>query len=275
MLGCNLRCGFCWVPDEKKIGVMCLPQMYEYISPEATYEKIKRLALAHNLKRVRVSGCEPLLNPEHLLSVIRMAVSDGYNYVLDTNGLPLTEEFLYSIKPFKQQIYIYMGLKGSTPQLFEELTTAEARFWHRQLEALRLIVKHGFTLGVNLMANLTPPETLPSLFSTLHKISPILPMCADLKYCTFFVHNSRRMKRYGLTKYPAKNVSEQWDWILAKHYHPQLVEIFQVRETSRAFDNYEVQTIYKTIEWHNGLKFVKLPDIGFTIPFSDNKCSLL
>lgn len=271
MLGCNLRCAFCWVPDEKKIGVRCLPVLYRYQTPEDTYEIIRDMAHADNLKRVRVSGCEPLINPKHLLRVIRMAVSDGYDYVLDTNALLLTEDFLASIKPYRNKIYIYMGLKGSNPQLFQKITTAESRFWYRQLEALRLIVKHGFTLGVNIMANFTPADTLQTLFRELYQISPILPMCVDMKKCTFFVHNTERIKRYGVVKYKSTNVNQQWNWILTKNYDPHLVEIFQVGETSRAFDNYELQIIYKNIEWHNGLKFINLPEISFSIPFSHNR----
>jgi uncharacterized Fe-S cluster-containing radical SAM superfamily protein len=272
MLGCNLACAYCWVVDEKKIGQPgCQPQFYPFQQPDETYERLKNLAEIYNLRRVRVSGCEPLINERHLLRVIRLAMSDGYDYVLDTNGLLLTEDFLASIKPYRDKIYIYMGLKGSTPQLFQDTTTADAQFWYKQLEALRLVVKHGFTLGVNLIANLVPLETLPPLFSELYKISPIIPMTVDMKRCTFFIHNARRIKQYGLTLY--KGAKDQWDWILAKNYHPQLVDAFQVKETSRAFDNYELQTIYKTIEWNNGLKFVRLPDIPFSIPFSNVKLS--
>lgn len=273
MLGCNFRCGFCWVPDTKKIGVRCLPELYPYQSPEDTYAIIRDMAYTNNLKRVRVSGCEPLINMKHLLRVIRMAISDGYDYVLDTNALLMTEGFLASIKPYRHKIYIYMGLKGSNPQLFQKITTAEPQFWYQQLEALRLIVKHGFTLGVNIMANFTPTHTLQKLFKELYQISPILPMCVDLKKCTFFVHNTERIKRYGITKYNSTEVNQQWNWILSKNYNPKWVEIFQVGETSRAFDNYELQTIYKSIEWHNGLKFVKLPDISFSIPFSHDRRS--
>ena len=235
--------------------------------------EVKNIAEEYDLKRVRVSGCEPLINTKHLLRVIRMAMSDGYDYVLDTNGLLLTDDFLASIKPFKRKIYIYMGLKGSTPELFQKITTAEAKFWYKQLEALRLIVKHGFTLGVNLMANFTPIDTSPKLFSELYKISPILPMCVDMKPCTFFVHNTVRIKKYGLVKYKSQEIRDYWNWILSKNYNPELVKVFQVRETSRAFDNYELQTIHKNIEWNNGLKFIKLPDIPFNIPFSQDRLS--
>jgi len=197
-----------------------------------------------------------------------MAMSDRYYYVLDTNGLLLDDEFLTSIKPFRDRIYIYMGLKGSSPKMFQELTTAAGVFWYKQLEALRLIIKHGFTLGVNVMANFTPKEDLQKLFGILDKISPILPMCVDMKQCTFFVHNSRRIKQYDITKYSGAEVKQQWNWMLGKKYDPELVRLFQVGETSMAFDNYELQTIYKQVEWNNGLKFVKLPKIPFDIPFS-------
>jgi len=273
MLGCNLRCGYCWVPDEKKIGIMCLPEAYPYQTPHDTYALLKEIATSTGVQRVRVSGCEPLLNPKHLLSVIRMAISDGYDYVLDTNGLLLTEEFLASIKPFREKMYIYMGLKGSTPHLFQKITTAAAKFWYNQIEALRLVVKHGFTLGINVMANFTPPDTLGQLFHTLYQVSPILPVCVDMKYCTFFVHNTQRIKQYRLPMHNAREISEQWNWLLAKTYEPTLIYRFQLRETSRAFDREELQSIKDNIEWHNGLKFITLPKIPFEIPFADNVIS--
>lgn len=273
MLGCNLRCGYCWVPDEKKIGVMCLPELYPYQTPDETYALLKEIATSYGVKRVRVSGCEPLINPKHLLSVIRMSMSGGYDYVLDTNGLLLTEDFLAAIKPFRERIYIYMGLKGSTPQLFQKTTTADAKFWYNQIEALRLVVKHGFTLGINVMANFTPPDTLEYLFNTLCRVSPILPACVDMKYCTFFVHNTERIKQYGLPKFPAREISEQWNWMLSKAYEPTLIHRYQLRETSRAFDRQELQCIKDNVEWHNGLKFVTLPKIPFSIPFADNVIS--
>jgi len=274
MLGCNLRCAYCWVVDEKKIGLPgCQPQIFPFQSPDETYALLKNLAEIHRLNRIRVSGCEPLINETHLLRVIRHAISDNYDYVLDTNALLLTEDFLSSIKPYKHKIYIYVGLKGSTPQLFQDITTANSPFWYKQLEALRLIVKHGFTLGINLIANLTPPETIIPLFNELYKISPVLPMCVDMKQCTFFIHNTERIKHYGLKLYQGSEVRDRWSWILSKHYDPALVNIFQVKETSHAFDNYELQQIYKNIEWNNGLKFVRLPEIPFNIPFSDVKLS--
>ena len=224
----------------------------------------------YGIKRVRVSGCEPTLNLEHLLPIIRMAVSDGYDYVLDTNGVHLTEDFLEAIKPLRDKVYIYMGLKGSTPELFEKTTTVEAKYWYNQLEALRLVVKHGFTLGVNVMANFTPPETLGPLFDTLRKISPILPACVDMKRCSYFMHNLARINRYELVKYKPADVNQQWNWLLMKHYEPSLIGHFQLRESRRAFERRDLESLQDNIEFHNGLKFVMLPRIPFEIPFADH-----
>jgi uncharacterized Fe-S cluster-containing radical SAM superfamily protein len=269
MLGCNLRCAYCWVVDDKKVGVCCLPELYPFQTPEETYAILKGLAASNNVKRMRVSGCEPLLNPAHLLSVIRMAVSDGYDYVLDTNGLLLDETFLTSIAPFRDKIYIYFGLKGSNAKIFRKLTTADSKYWYNQIETLRLVVKYGFTLGINIMANFTPLDTLPSLFKILHKVSPILPACVDMKKCEFFVHVSNRVKDYGICKYSSREVDDQWSWMLAKMYEPSLIHQYQIRETSRAFNKEELGDIQENVEWHQGLKFITLPKIPFQIPFAD------
>jgi len=280
MVGCNLRCGFCWVVDQKKVGCAnCNIEKYPFQRPEETYEMLKTLAYKHNLRKLRVSGCETLLNERHIVKVIRQAMSDNFLFVLDTNGLLLTEDFLATIKPFRSRMYIYFGLKGSNPDFFQEVTKAEGRFWWKQLEAMRLIVKNGFTLGVNLIANLTSPSSLPTLFNRLYKISPILPMCVDMKPCTYFIHNTKRINRYDLRKFSPSLVKNVWDTMLSQKFGDDnnLVEMFQTGETAKAFDRYELKTLVKRIEYCDGLKFVKLPEIPFSIPCSktslSNRCN--
>jgi hypothetical protein len=212
----------------------------------------------NNLDKVRVSGCEPLINKAHILEVVKLAVTDGFKYVLDTNGLLLDEDFLNALEPYKANIYIYMGLKGANPCLFQKITKADKQYWKLQLEALRLVAKHNFTLGVNLIANFNPSNTLPKLFSTLYKICPVLPMTLDMKKCTFFTHNNRRVVQYGLKRYTSMEVKARWNAILEAHYGADntLLDLLHTGETQKAFDKPELKLIAQHVEWADGLKFL-------------------
>lgn len=273
MFGCNLACAYCWVVDKKKFGCAdCNPQLYRFQSPEETFDVMKKLAVARGIDKVRVSGCEPLINKRHVLKVIKIAMSERFCYVLDSNLLLLDEDFLKQIKPYADRIYIYAGLKGANPGLFQQITKGEAQYWWKQLEGLRLIVKHGFTLGVNVMANLTPAKALPTLLHELYKLSPILPLTVDMKLCTFFPHNTKRIKRYGISLISPRTVKQTWDTLLEQKYGAatNLLEIFRRGETNKAFDRYELKMLREHVIWNNGLKFVKLPDVPFRIPYCEN-----
>jgi uncharacterized Fe-S cluster-containing radical SAM superfamily protein len=233
MLGCNLNCGYCWVPDERRIGHGCQVEAYAYQPPEDTYALLKGMAIMHHIKQVRISGCEPLINEEHLLKVIKWSVADKYQYVLDTNGTLLTEKFLDKLEPYKRNIYMYFGLKGATSEHFHNIAYADEKLWHKQIEALRMINRRGYTIGLNLMSNLTPPEILPDLFETLHHISPWLPAALDMKRMTYFPHIARRLKKLKAKLYKGIVTKTAWDKILAAEYDT-----------------------FPQIEYNNGLKFV-------------------
>lgn len=269
MVGCNLLCGFCWVFDDKKPQLKeCQASRFPFQTPEETYEVMTTLAKTNGVERLRISGCEPLLNIGHTSSVMRMAMSENYCYVLDTNALLLDETFLKQMKPFADQLYIYVGLKGATPELFEQITRAPAKYWYKQIEGLRLIVKHGFTLGVNVIANLTPVKDMEFLLKTLYKASPILPLCVDMKECILFRHCLARIRNYGLQMFSPSMVKRTWDTLLEQRYGQatNLLEIFRQGQTEKAFDRYELKILQKHVEWKNDLKFVRLPDVPFSIP---------
>jgi hypothetical protein len=121
---------------------------------------------------------------------------------------------------------------------------------------------------VNVIANFVPQNTLRGLFKELYQINPVLPMCVDMKPCTFFKHNSERIKQYELQRAKFGEIKKMWDTLLQQRYGESndLLEIFNTGETSKAFDRYELKIIEKTVEITDGLKFLHLPEIPFSIP---------
>jgi uncharacterized Fe-S cluster-containing radical SAM superfamily protein len=221
MIGCNLSCVYCWVPDCRRVeSKECQVEKFGYQPPEDTYTLLKTMAQKNDLHTVRVSGCEPLLNKKHILRVVQLAVGDGYRYVLDTNGLLLDAQFLDELEPYKTNVHFYIGLKGANPEHFHLLTLQDKNLFFKQIEALKMITARKYTLGVNLMANLTPPSMLRNLFLRLYDVSPTLPLSLDMKYITFFAHVSRRMRHYNVQRYSGIQTKKAWQQILEEQYAP-------------------------------------------------------
>ena len=99
---CNLRCVYCMPPE----GIALTPH-----SEILRYEEILsvvRVSAEMGINRVRLSGGEPLAQPEFLLALLRACKAEGIHTAVDTCGLaatrqvlavaPFTDLFLYDLK---------------------------------------------------------------------------------------------------------------------------------------------------------------------------------
>ncbi|NPB06622.1 MAG: GTP 3',8-cyclase MoaA [Aquificae bacterium] len=139
---CNLRCSFCMPPGKR----------YEFLPSRRLMspEKIERLVKAFvtlGVKKVRLTGGEPLLRPDLEEVVERLARLEGLNdLALTTNGVNL-ENRLESLKK--------AGLKRITFSLHSLRPERNAVIVNRPVDPLRLVEtmeeakKMGFTVKVN------------------------------------------------------------------------------------------------------------------------------
>ncbi len=132
-LGCNLRCAYCWA--QKKVWK---PERYGQFY---TAQEVAKRLISMNLPLVRVSGGEPTIFKEHLLTLL-VLIPERITFILETNGILLDKEYVKELSKF-ENIYVRVSLKGVDEETFEKITGAEGKFFLNQLHTLELLKKYG------------------------------------------------------------------------------------------------------------------------------------
>jgi uncharacterized Fe-S cluster-containing radical SAM superfamily protein len=155
-VGCCLRCIFCWVdfsrdfPD--KHGHFC--------SPEEVAHRLIANARRKDISKLRISGGEPMLCREHLLSVLDLLEGKGFAFILETNGIPLGDDDSYAQELARYgDVYVRVSLKAGTAEGFEERTGAKGKFWELPFQAIESLIRAGINFHV---AAMTDPRLMPS-----------------------------------------------------------------------------------------------------------------
>ncbi|NIR87988.1 4Fe-4S cluster-binding domain-containing protein, partial [Candidatus Bathyarchaeota archaeon] len=93
--GCCLRCIYCWSNWSRdfpeKFGRFCSPKevaqrLFKAAEEGILYSDYWKRAIP-KINKLRLSGCEPTLGKEHLLSVLEYIEGSGYPFYLETNGI--------------------------------------------------------------------------------------------------------------------------------------------------------------------------------------------
>ncbi|MFH1210520.1 MAG: radical SAM protein [archaeon] len=147
-VGCNLRCGFCWISPSRDY-----PESYgKFYSPGEVYEKLievssNKYGRAIMSSGVRISGCEPTLGKEHLLSLIEISKKgkDFRWFLLETNGILLghDEEYVRALSQFKDYVKVRLSFKAGTAEDFQRKTGANAKYFGLPFKALDNLKKYG------------------------------------------------------------------------------------------------------------------------------------
>ena len=166
-VGCNLRCIFCW--------------SYRYVSDltqgafYSSHEVAKRLAegaIKHGFSRVRISGAEPTIGREHLISVLE-EVPPKLGFILETNGLLIDEDYAKELSRFRN-LHVRVSLKGTNPSEFSKLTGARPEFFQYQIRGVRNLVEAGVSVHVSAVVSFTTKDSLLKLLELLAGIDESL-----------------------------------------------------------------------------------------------------
>lgn len=218
VVGCNLRCGFCWAWRFawKTKGRLLL-------SAEEAASKLYRLAErrrkhGRRIKQVRLSGGEPTIGFGHLVELIEETTSRGLHFVVETNGILVgaRREYADRLAEFHGAgIEVRVSIKGANPREFYELTRATPSAWSLQLKALENLVSAGLEPGeevypaVMLSFNPSPARALEELKKTLKRIDEKLAESIEPEYVILYPHVERLLEKRGLkprTKYRPEEV---------------------------------------------------------------------
>ena len=201
VVGCNLRCGFCWAWRFTWTG-------YErgiMLSPEDAWSRMVRLAKRRRVKQARVSGGEPTIGFDHLVRLVELAVEDGFGFVLETNGILIgaNREYAKKLASFAGAgIEVRVSLKGTSPQEFIQLTKAVESAWYLQLRALEFLIEEGLKpcdeVYAAVMLSFSGEKGLTRIKRVLSQIHPDLAKCIDPEYVILYPHVKEILKRSRL-----------------------------------------------------------------------------
>lgn len=168
-VGCCLRCIFCWVDFSRDF-----PDKYgDFYSPEEVAHRLMANARRKRVSKLRISGGEPMLCREHLLSVLDLLEGQGFSFILETNGIPLGDDDSYAQELARYgDVYVRVSLKAGTAEGFQERTGAKGEFWEFPFRAIESMIRAGVNFHVAAMtdARLMPPEERRGLLRKLGQI---------------------------------------------------------------------------------------------------------
>ena len=198
VIGCNLRCKFCWSSyfrDKYSAGKL--------LGPEEAYNELRRIAKKRGYRLLRLSGAEPTLTRNHLVRVIELSESEGYEFILETNGLLLGHDKSYAKTLSKfSNLIVRISFKGASEDEFHLLTGANPEFYKFQFRAVENLINVGFTPGkeliVAIMASFSSDESLKSFLRRLASIDERLLSSIDWEVVILYPSVKRQLEKYGL-----------------------------------------------------------------------------
>jgi hypothetical protein len=100
----------------------------------------RRQGRKRQVSKLRISGGEPTLGKEHLLSVLDCVAvrrGRGFTFILETNGIPLGYDPDYAQALAKyRDIHVRVSLKAGSAAGFEARTGARGEYWEIPFHAI-------------------------------------------------------------------------------------------------------------------------------------------
>ncbi len=193
-VGCNLSCCYCWSDRPRRIP----QQSGAFYSPSAVKDRLVKIARDNHYRLVRLSGNEPTIGREHLISLSREIQETGLQFVLETNGIILGAEisFVEELQDF-DNIHVRVSLKGCNRELFSRITGAEPGGFELQIQCLRNLVDYGIECHPAVVADLATRKQMRSLRELLAGVDPELEGRLEVERLIFFPHVVDGLKKAG------------------------------------------------------------------------------
>lgn len=204
VVGCNLRCKFCW---SWRYSFYTDKGWFE--SPLGAFEKMEGIARRNKYKYVRLSGGEPTIGAEHLFELIKLFNEEtGLEFILETNGLLIGRDpaLAKRIAGF-ERVAVRVSFKGCNEEEFERLTGADRKFYEYQLRALENLINYGLSpcreVYPAVMLSFSTEESYRAFRERLAEVHELLPECIDEEYVILYPHVADLLRRNGLRPYIA------------------------------------------------------------------------
>jgi uncharacterized Fe-S cluster-containing radical SAM superfamily protein len=199
VIGCNLRCGFCWSWMDAS------HRMSEgfFYRPDEVFRRLVSIAEKRGYEAVRLSGGEPTISRNHVLSLLGFFSKTSYTFILETNGILIGADTNYARELSQyNNLVVRVSIKGASEEEFHMLTMADPIFFEYQLEALKNLVNAGFEPGGRVypavMLSFSSRESYESLRTRLAEIHPALSKEIDEEYVILYPHVVKLLKSRNL-----------------------------------------------------------------------------
>lgn len=151
--GCCLRCVYCWSNWSRDF-----PERFgRFYSPKEVAQRLFKAAeqgIAYSdywrkaipkINKLRLSGCEPTLGKEHMLSVLEHVEKSNYPFYLETNGILFgaDRDYVKKLSRFSRFIYVRVSFKAATSEGFTRRTGAIGEYFELPFRALRYLLDEG------------------------------------------------------------------------------------------------------------------------------------
>lgn len=183
--GCCLRCIYCWANWSRdfpeKFGEFysakeVAQRLFEAAEKGITapgWERFRHL----KVERLRLSGCEPTIGKEHLLSVLKYVNDSKYPlFILETNGILFGADrnYVKQLKGFQEKLYVRVSFKAALPEGFTQRTGALGESYEFPFKALKYLLDEGIYARAAAMTDpaVMPKEEREILIEKLNEIDP-------------------------------------------------------------------------------------------------------
>jgi len=207
-VGCCLRCVFCWVSWGRDF-----PEKFgQFYSPKEAFIRLKDAAYNYKVSKLRISGAEPTLGKEHLLSLLELVeVSEFPLFILETNGIlfGIDKDYVQKISKFTKP-HVRISLKAGKPETFMKKTGAKTEFFELPFQAIKNLLDYNVSFHVAAMSadpRIMTREERMNLLKKLAEIDKRLLSNLEEEVMDAYDSTLARLKYAGLkVEWPLKQV---------------------------------------------------------------------
>jgi uncharacterized Fe-S cluster-containing radical SAM superfamily protein len=198
VVGCNLRCKFCW-----SWRYSHTLNKGDFYNPLRVFEKLIEIASNRGYQYIRLSGGEPTVSRKHLLELLKLFDETKYIFILETNGILLgyDEKYAKELASFSNLV-VRISFKGTTPEEFYLLTGADQKYFELQFKALVNLIENGLKAGQDvypaIMLSFSSDENYKLFKKKLASIHPALIESIDEEHVILYPHVIEILNKYKL-----------------------------------------------------------------------------
>lgn len=163
---------------------------------------MREAAYKFGVRKLRISGAEPTIGKEHLLSLLEFVERSEFPlFILETNGILFgyDRSYVEALAKFTK-IHVRVSIKAGTPEGFTKRTGAIPERFELPYQAIRNLAECGVSFHVASMSDprLMPPDERRCMIEKLRMIDERLVLNLEEEICDPYDTTKARMSFVGI-----------------------------------------------------------------------------